>query len=307
MAQVKDGLDIIDFRFTVTQNSGEVTISVSDANELVLLPERLFDASTLVIRTATGGGGSVLTPGVDYIFTDEGSLNAYATSVAGVNIYSKLRILNSLYWGSGGGSDVYIESGTLDIYGDNLRAEDLNRLQDQINNFSLGSGGFLIGQIIAYAADSVPVGFLDCDGTAISRTTYSDLFAIIGTTWGVGDGSTTFNLPDLQGAFLRGTGSNDTETMADGNPYAGPSVGSFENDQMQQITGFTVTGVTGVFSTWGGAITGSGGVGIIPATQGGGGNSTISFDSANSTAQGGARTGDETRPFAAGVKYIIKY
>lgn len=43
-----------------------------------------------------------------------------------------------------------------------------------------------------------------CDGSAISRTVYSDLFTVVGTTWGVGDGSSTFNLPDLRGEFLRG-------------------------------------------------------------------------------------------------------
>ena len=49
-----------------------------------------------------------------------------------------------------------------------------------------------------------PAGWLECDGAAINRTTYTDLFASIATTYGTGDGSTTFNLPDLRGEFLRG-------------------------------------------------------------------------------------------------------
>ena len=44
---------------------------------------------------------------------------------------------------------------------------------------------------------SVPSGFLECDGSAVSRTTYATLFGIVGTTYGVGDGATTFNVPDL--------------------------------------------------------------------------------------------------------------
>ena len=51
---------------------------------------------------------------------------------------------------------------------------------------------------------AVPSGYLLCDGSPVSRTTYSGLFAVISTTYGVGDGSTTFNLPDFQGQFLRG-------------------------------------------------------------------------------------------------------
>ena len=55
----------------------------------------------------------------------------------------------------------------------------------------------LKGSIVAYAGSSVPTGYLSCDGSAVSRTTYADLFAVIGTTYGSGDGSTTFGLPDL--------------------------------------------------------------------------------------------------------------
>ena len=53
------------------------------------------------------------------------------------------------------------------------------------------------GMIKPFAGTTVPTGYLLCDGSAVSRTTYADLFAAIGTTYGSGDGSTTFNLPDL--------------------------------------------------------------------------------------------------------------
>ena len=52
--------------------------------------------------------------------------------------------------------------------------------------------------IVPWSAASIPSGFLECNGSAVSRTTYADLFAVVGTNYGVGDGSTTFNLPDLQ-------------------------------------------------------------------------------------------------------------
>ncbi|HBO9849834.1 TPA: hypothetical protein L5F86_001541 [Pseudomonas aeruginosa] len=61
-----------------------------------------------------------------------------------------------------------------------------------------------VGQVALYAMSSPPTGWLKCNGAAISRTTYADLFAAIGTTFGAGNGSTTFNLPDLRGEFVRG-------------------------------------------------------------------------------------------------------
>jgi microcystin-dependent protein len=57
--------------------------------------------------------------------------------------------------------------------------------------------GVNTGLIIPWSSTSIPSGFLECDGSAVSRSTYSALFAVIGTTYGSGDGSTTFNLPDL--------------------------------------------------------------------------------------------------------------
>lgn len=56
-----------------------------------------------------------------------------------------------------------------------------------------------VGEMRMYAGSTVPSGWLACDGSAVSRTTYAKLFNAIGTTWGDGDGSTTFNLPDLRG------------------------------------------------------------------------------------------------------------
>jgi len=60
------------------------------------------------------------------------------------------------------------------------------------------------GSVIPYAGASAPTGFLLCDGSAVSRTTYAALFAVVGTTYGVGDGSSTFTLPDLRGRVVAG-------------------------------------------------------------------------------------------------------
>lgn len=70
----------------------------------------------------------------------------------------------------------------------------------------------LVGEVRMYAGDDEPVGWLKCDGRAISRDDYADLFTVIGTSYGSGDGSTTFNIPDLCGRFPVGKGSIKTNT-----------------------------------------------------------------------------------------------
>jgi len=74
------------------------------------------------------------------------------------------------------------------------------------------------GTILPYAGTAAPTGYLLCDGSAISRATNSDLFTLIGTTYGVGDGSTTFNIPDLRGRVIAGQddmGGTSANTLTD--------------------------------------------------------------------------------------------
>jgi microcystin-dependent protein len=66
---------------------------------------------------------------------------------------------------------------------------------------ALAAGGRVIGEVFDYAGAATPARCVLCDGSAISRSTYSALFAAIGTTWGAGNGSTTFNVPDFRGRF----------------------------------------------------------------------------------------------------------
>ena len=68
-----------------------------------------------------------------------------------------------------------------------------------------------IGTISAFAGSAAPAGYLICDGRAVSRTTYAQLFAVIGTTYGSGDSNTTFNLPNIQGKTIVGVSSNDAD------------------------------------------------------------------------------------------------
>lgn len=100
--------------------------------------------------------------------------------------------LNQLWWNS--------SNGRMYLYYD-----DSNTIQWVETSPALASAVNLpVGTIVPMATQTVPAGFMECDGRSISRTTYSGLFAILGTVWGIGDGVNSFNIPDLRGEFLRG-------------------------------------------------------------------------------------------------------
>ena len=103
-----------------------------------------------------------------------------------------------------------------------------------------------VGAIKPWGKATAPVGYVLCDGTAISRTTYAELFVVIGTTYGAGDTSTTFNVPNLQGKTPQGydgntynlaaTGGANTVTVAVTNNHQG-ATNTITNNQAVSVTG----------------------------------------------------------------------
>ena len=196
-------------------------------------------------------------------------------------------------------SETEAEAGT-----DNTRLMTPLRTKQAIEE--LAGGGNPAGTIIFHAADTAPEGFLKANGAAVSRTTYADLFAAIGTTFGSGDGSTTFNLPDLRGEFPRGW---DDGRGVD----TGRSFGTAQLDQMQRITGLAESrrGViradqsfrsSGAFS-WTSTSFGDG----MPQTQSGS-RRALSFNSANSpNARVSSTTSGETRSRNVALLACIKF
>lgn len=87
----------------------------------------------------------------------------------------------------------------------------IQSMTQNLNNFYSTGTINEIGAIVAYGGTLPPTGFLLCDGTAVSRATFSALFAVLGTTYGAGDGSTTFNLPNLKGRVPVGLDTSQTE------------------------------------------------------------------------------------------------
>ncbi|WP_417834396.1 phage tail protein [Thalassospira xiamenensis] len=156
------------------------------------------------------------------------------------------------------------------------------------------SGGTEIGVIAALAMPTPPEGWLVCDGSAVSRTDYADLYAAIGTVWGEGDEITTFNLPDLRGEFIRGF---DAGRGVD----ADRVFASDQLDQMQQITGSI--GAVSRFNSPEGVFSYSTQSGTTDATSGITNQDRLLFDSADSP---DARVGSETRPRNVAMTYAIK-
>lgn len=143
------------------------------------------------------------------------------------------------------------------------------------------------GTVMAYAGSTVPAGYLVCNGSAVSRTTYADLFAAIGTMYGSGDGSTTFNLPDYRGMFLRGHHFGKSSGTTDPD-YATRQMGAAQSDLIKShqhllpySNGATAPSGTHATPPWQG----------IDSTQ----HSTVAFG------------GTETRPVNVSVAYIIKH
>ena len=91
------------------------------------------------------------------------------------------------------------------------------------------------GSVVYMARNTAPTGFLKANGAAVSRTTYSKLYAAIGTYYGVGDGSTTFNLPDLRGEFVRSW--DDGRGVDSGRAFGSAQADSFRSHQHSIVAG----------------------------------------------------------------------
>lgn len=105
----------------------------------------------------------------------------------------------------------------------------------------------IIGEVRSFAAlaSAIPSGWYECFGQAVSRTTYAAAFAVMGTTWGAGDSSTTFNLPDLRGRTLAGIdnmgGSAANRVTSGVSGISGVTLGAAGGDQHSQVDTLTAT------------------------------------------------------------------
>lgn len=157
-----------------------------------------------------------------------------------------------------------------------------------ISTAGIVSGGIPAGAVMPFAMNSAPSGWLAADGTAVSRTDYATLFAAIGTTHGAGNGTTTFNLPDLRGIFVRGSGSQTISGTTYNKTFAAKETDDFRSH------------------SHGGSIRYTPGSNIVH-TLTGGPTAVVTgyaYDGGNNT---GSTGGTETRPANIALLYCIKH
>lgn len=159
-----------------------------------------------------------------------------------------------------------------------------------------------IGAMIPWGGQTIPDNWLLCDGSAVSRTTYADLFKVLGTTYGTGNGSTTFNLPDLKGKTIVGLNSSDSSFSILGKT-GGEKTHTLTIDEMashnhkyEDITGNS--SLNGQFSR-DGSYSGSGYMGVTDSIQA---YATADF---RMTSVGGDQAHNNLQPYIV-QKYIIK-
>lgn len=176
-------------------------------------------------------------------------------------------IYKNQWWYDSSSNILYIRNEANDAW---IKVGELNQTSDTF------SAQLPAGMIQAFAGSSAPTGWLKCNGAAVSRTTYSALFAQISTTYGSGDGSTTFNVPDLRGEFVRGW---DDGRGVD----SGRSLGSYQADEFKSHT-----------HTFAGSVAS-------------GGSGSSNRDGSRATKTTNPTGGSETRPRNLAFLYCIKY
>ena len=211
---------------------------------------------------------------------------------AGGNIYIQAK--------AGEQSIVAFADGAVDLYHDNSKKLETTAAGVTVTGTCTatafaGDGSALTGvtavpagAVVAWTTGSAPTGWLICDGSAVSRSTYSGLFGVISDDYGAGDGSSTFNLPDYRGEFLRGV---------DGGRAVDPDRAS-RTDRGDSTTGDNVGTKQGhEFYSHNHSMGDSGGSGAA---------SPGSYGRAFGNWFTGARGGNETRPRNVAVNWIIK-
>ena len=179
------------------------------------------------------------------------------------------------------------------------------------------------GAVFCMAVATIPSGYLECNGQTVNRTTYAALFAVIGTQYGAGNGSTTFEVPDLRGEFIRGfdNGKGTDSGRSIGTAQAA-AFGQHQHSVDLTTSNKSLTGALSHASatmaqnpgTASGVFSKTGNVAATGAPSGGSGStSNLGFDAShdhtvtgNTGNQGSTSNSNETRPRNIAMMYIIK-
>lgn len=222
--------DLTESRAVVSSATGKIAVSAVTSTELGYL-----DGVTSAIQTQLNGKQATLKSGTNIKTVNSTSLlgsgnvavQPVITGAASTITSSNLTENRALISNNSG--KIAVSSITSTKLG--YLTDVTSNIQEQLNS----KAGAVVGSIIAYAGTTIPSGYLLCDGSAISRTTYSALFSAIGTTYGAGDGNSTFNIPNLTDRFLEGNGTGYIEVGL-------PNITGTINSSSNSVYGGTSTG-----------------------------------------------------------------
>lgn len=344
--------------FTSADQACTITITPNNAQKLYFVYNNAGHALTFK-QGSSGSTVAIPNGNAKVIFADGGGASAGAVkdftglldvdlkklSISGTEVTSTAAELNLLDGSAAGtianskgviyGSSGEVNATTLQIGGTSITATaaELNyvdgvtsAIQTQIDNIVTVPAGV----VSPYAGSSAPSGYLLCYGQAVSRSTYSSLFSAIGTTYGTGDGSTTFNLPDLRGRAIAGQddmgGSSANRLTGQTGGVNGDTLGGTGGDETHTLTTaqlaahtHTVSSVTVYGWTGGGGGDGSfGGSGLryqttsnnanavtVQATTGASGSSGSGTHTASIANAGSGSAHNNVQPTII-LNYIIK-
>lgn len=195
------------------RNGLKITVATRQVGQTAWTARNTITQSALTYKNnflVSGGGIFAVTTAYEVRLTVADNL--MPTPMSGIDTVSTSEIVMDFDGKNGVGVGRYRQRGRLDVEGDTYTSGQL-----QADGDVIARGGALVapvGGVFLWLTNSLPAGALLCNGAAVSRTTYAALFAVIGTTYGTGNGSTTFNLPDFRGRVPVGYDVSQTEFNA---------------------------------------------------------------------------------------------
>jgi len=201
--------------------TGTNTISITPTDQEKVYLVYNNSGQSAVFTQGSGGNATITNGATAWIYADGGGASAQVRAVpsnvvddTSPQLGGDLDVNGNSIVSVSNGDIAITPDGTGDVIIDGIKYPQADGNADeilttdgagQLSFTALGAANtFVSGMLMPYAGATAPTGWLLCYGQAVNRTTYADLFAVVGTTYGAGDGSTTFDLPDLRGRVVAG-------------------------------------------------------------------------------------------------------
>jgi microcystin-dependent protein len=297
---------------TETDPLGGTAYSIIGTSELMSVPYALYAGNA---TTYTSGNGISISSGTIANTAPNQTVNISAAGISSVTGTYPNYTINTPNHIAGAG--ISVSGATITNSAPDktvtLTGTGATSITGVYPNYTVNSpivSGIPVGTILPFAGSTVPAGYLICDGAQINRITYANLFSVIGSSWGNGNGTTTFHVPDFRGRFMRGQNAGSgqdpdaaTRTAINTGGNTGDNVGTVQsgglsshNHNLTILGGCSGNNAASSVSY----LSGSNNGGTLWSTSpcGNPTNNTVSIASSG---------GSETRPSNVSVKYIIKY